>query len=73
MQRFTHDWGNNVIIVQGNGIITIILVNKKLGGETTRPQVFVCYDLLEGLINGKEDLIFKIELKLFSIGIITIS
>jgi hypothetical protein len=73
MQRFTHDRGNNVIIVQGNGIITIILVNKKLGGETTRPQVFVCYDLLEGLINGKEDLIFKIELNLFSLGIITIS
>jgi hypothetical protein len=28
-----HDWGNNVIIVQGNGIIKTILVNKKLGVE----------------------------------------
>ncbi len=24
----THDWGNNVIIVQGNGTIIIISINK---------------------------------------------
>jgi hypothetical protein len=35
--KVTHDWSNNVIIVQGNGIVKIILVNKKLGGETRRP------------------------------------
>jgi hypothetical protein len=29
--KITHDWGNNVIIVQGNGIIITILINKKLG------------------------------------------
>jgi hypothetical protein len=44
-----------------------------LGVETRRPQVFVCYDLLEGLTNEEEDLIFKIKLKLFSIGTIIIS
>jgi hypothetical protein len=49
MQRLLHDWGNNVNIVQGNGAIRNILVNKKL--KTTRPQVLVCYDLLEGLTN----------------------
>jgi hypothetical protein len=27
------DWGNNVIIVQGNGIVKIISVNRKLGEE----------------------------------------
>jgi len=32
--KVTHDWGNNVIIVQSNGIIRTILVNKKLGVET---------------------------------------
>jgi hypothetical protein len=31
--KVMHDWGNNVIIVQGNGIIKTILVNKKLGVE----------------------------------------
>ncbi len=44
-----------------------------MGVETRRPQVFVCYDLLEGLTNEEEDLIFKIKLKLFSIGTIIIS
>jgi hypothetical protein len=57
--KVTHDWGNNVIIIQGNGIIKTILVNKKLGIETKRPQVFVCYDLMERLTNEEEDLIFE--------------
>jgi hypothetical protein len=36
--KVTHDWGNNVIIVQGNGIIKTISINKKLGVETKRPK-----------------------------------
>jgi hypothetical protein len=39
-----------VIIVQGNGIIRTISINKKLGVGTKRPQVFVCYDLMEGFV-----------------------
>jgi hypothetical protein len=70
--KVTHEWGNNVIIVQGNGIIRTISANKKLGAKTKRPRILVCYDLLEGLINEEEDLIFDTELKLFSIGTITI-
>ncbi len=31
--KVTHDWGNNVIIVQGNGTFRAILVNRKLGGN----------------------------------------
>jgi len=42
-----------------------------LGTETRRPQVFVCYDLMEGLTDEEEDMIFEIEPKLFSINIIT--
>ncbi len=57
--KVAHDWGNNVIIIQGNGTIRTILINKKLGTKTRRPQVFVCYDLIEGLINEEEDLIFN--------------
>jgi hypothetical protein len=68
--KVTHDWGNNVIIVQGNGIIKTISVNKKLGTKTRRPHVFVCYDLMEGLINEEEYLIFETKPKLFSIGTI---
>jgi hypothetical protein len=68
--KFTHDWGNNVITVQGNGIVRTILVNRKLEVETRRPQVLVCYDLLEGLTD--EDLIFETKLKMFQIGTIII-
>jgi hypothetical protein len=42
-----------------------------LGIETRRPQVLVCYDLMEGLINEEEYLIFETKPKLFSIGTIT--
>jgi hypothetical protein len=57
--KVTHDRGSNVINVQGYGIIRTILINKKLGTKTKRPQVHVYYGLLEGLIDEKEDLIFK--------------
>jgi hypothetical protein len=57
-----------VIIVQGNGIVGTISINKELGAKTRRPQVLVCYDLMEGLINEEEDLIFETKPKLFSIG-----
>jgi hypothetical protein len=59
--KVTHDWGNNFIIVQSNGTIRTISINKKLGVETRRPQVLVCYDLMEGLTNEEENLIFEIE------------
>jgi len=69
--KVTHDWGNNLIIVQGNGIIRTILVNGKLGTETGRPQKLVCYDLMEGLIDEEEYLIFETKPIFFSIGTIT--
>jgi hypothetical protein len=71
--KFTHDQGNNVITIQGNGIIKTIPYNKKLGAETKRPQILVYYDLLERLIDEKENIIFETEPKLFSIGTIIIS
>jgi hypothetical protein len=56
--KVTHDWANNVIIVQGNGTIKTILVNRKLGARTRRPRILVYYDLKEGSIDEEEDLIF---------------
>jgi hypothetical protein len=66
-------WGNNVITIQGNGLIITISINKKLGTNTKRPQILVCYDLMKGLTYEKEDMIFDIEPKLLSISTITIS
>ncbi len=57
--KVTHYQGNNVINVQGNGTIKTISINKKWGVETRRPQVLVCYDLMEGLTNEEEDFIFE--------------
>ncbi len=62
-----------MIIVQGNGIIKTISINKKLGAITRRPQVLICYDLLERLIDEEEDMIFETKPKLFLTGTITIS
>jgi hypothetical protein len=71
--KVTHDWKNNIIIIQGNGIVITISINKKLGAKSKRPQVLVCHDLLEELTNEEEDLIFEIELELLPIGTIIIS
>jgi hypothetical protein len=38
--KVTHDWENNV---KGNGTVRKILINKKIGIETNRPQILVCY------------------------------
>jgi hypothetical protein len=71
--KVTHDQGNNVIIVQGKRIVKTISINKKLGlAKTRRPKVLVCYDLMDGLTNEEEDLIFEIEPKMFSTGTIII-
>jgi len=36
--KITHDWGNNVITIQGNGIIRTILVNKKWEQKPKDPK-----------------------------------
>jgi hypothetical protein len=44
--KVTHDWGNNVITIQGNGTIRTISINKKLGAKTRRPKylfVMTCW------------------------------
>jgi hypothetical protein len=42
--KVAHDWGNNTITVQRNGIVRTITVTKHLGSEVRRPQVLLCYD-----------------------------
>jgi hypothetical protein len=42
--KVAHDWGNNTITVQWNGIVRTITVTKHLGSEVRRPQVLLCYD-----------------------------
>ncbi len=34
--KVAHDWGSNIVTIQGNGIVRIITVTKHLGGEVKR-------------------------------------
>ncbi len=35
--KMAHDWGSNIVTIQGKGIVRIIIVSKHLGGEVRRP------------------------------------
>jgi hypothetical protein len=65
--KVAHDWGNNIVTIQGNGTIKTIIVTKHLGGEVKKPKVLLCYDYQNGIIDEKEDIIFVEEPNLFSI------
>jgi hypothetical protein len=64
-----HDYGNNTIIIQGIGIVRTIPITKKLEAAT---KMLICYDFHFGIFDEEEDLMFAIELGLFSIGTIVV-
>ncbi len=66
--RVAHDWGSNIVTIQGNGIVQTIIVTKHLGSEVRRPEVLLCYNYQNSITNEEEDIIFVREPKLFSIG-----
>jgi len=68
----THDWGSNIVTIQGNETVRIIIITKHLGGEIRRPEVLLCYDYQNGITNEDEDIIFVTKLELFSIGTISL-
>jgi hypothetical protein len=47
--KVSHDWGTNIIIIQGIGTIKTIPITKKLGAQTKRPKVLICYDFHFGI------------------------
>jgi hypothetical protein len=34
--KMAHDWGNNIVTIQGNETIRTIIVTKHLGGEVRK-------------------------------------
>jgi hypothetical protein len=60
-----HDWGNNIIIIQGTSTIRTIPITKKLGTPTKHPKTLVCYDFHFRISNEEEDLMFVTKLGLF--------
>jgi hypothetical protein len=65
--KVSHNWGTNIVTIQGTGTIITILVTKKLGVQTKRLKVLVCYDFHFGIFYEEKDVMFAIELNLFSI------
>jgi hypothetical protein len=67
-----HDWGNNIIVIQGANTIRTIPVTKKLGAPTKHLEVLVCCDFHFGIFDEKEDLMFATKPGLFSIRTIVV-
>jgi hypothetical protein len=70
--KVSHDWGTTIITIYRTCIIRTIPIIKKLGVQTKRLKVLVCYEFHFGISNEEEDVIFTTKLDLFSIGIIAI-
>jgi hypothetical protein len=64
--KVAHDWGNNMITIQGNGIVRTIVVTKHLGINLKRLEVLLCFDYQNAITYEEEDLIFANEVELFS-------
>jgi len=39
--KVAHDWGSNIVTIQGNGIVRTIAITKHLGSEVRRPKVLL--------------------------------
>jgi hypothetical protein len=70
--KVSHDWGNNIITIQGADAVRTILVIKKLGAPTKHPKVLICYDFHSGISNEEKVLMFATRPGLFSIGTIVV-
>ncbi len=65
--------GTNTITIHGPTTVKTIPITKKLGAQTKRPKVLVCYDFHSRILDEKEDVMFVTKLDLFSIGTIKVS
>ncbi len=70
--KVTHDWGNNTMMIQGNGTFITIIMTKHLGAELKWPKMLWCYNYQNGITDEEKDIIFAIEPKLFFMGMSTI-
>jgi hypothetical protein len=56
--KVSHDWGTNIITIQITCIVRTILVIKKIGVQTKRLKVSVCYDFHSRILNEEENVMF---------------
>ncbi len=68
----THDWGNNLITIESNGMVQTIVVTKHSDSNTKYLEVLLCYDMMEGVTNEEEEILFATKSNLFTLGTITL-
>ncbi len=56
--KIFHDWGTNTIIIHGTSMVQTISITKKLGVQTKRPKILICYDFHSRVLIEKEDIMF---------------
>ncbi len=49
--KMAHNWGSNIVTIQGNGIVRTIIVTKHLWGEVRRPEMLLCYNYQNDIID----------------------
>jgi hypothetical protein len=49
MLKVAHNWGSNIVTIQGNGKVKTIIVTEHLEGEVKKPKVLLCYDYQNGI------------------------
>jgi len=55
--KVAHDWGSNIVTIQGNGTVKTITVIKHLGGEVRKSEMLLFYDYHNGITDEEEDII----------------
>ncbi len=60
--KVAHDWGSNIVTIQEIGTIKTITITKCLGGEIRKPEVLLCYEYQNGIINEEKYIMFVTKL-----------
>jgi hypothetical protein len=68
----THDWVNNFITIEINGMMQTIVVTKHLDSNTKRLEVLLYYDIMEGVTNEEEEISFIAKPILFTFKTFTL-
>jgi hypothetical protein len=53
--KVTHDWGNNLITIDGNGFMRTIVMNTNLDSNMKWLKVLFGYYFVNGVIDEEED------------------
>jgi hypothetical protein len=59
--KVSDNWGNNIITIQGMGIVRTIPITKKLGAPTKRLEMLIFYDFHYKIFDEKKDIMIATE------------